>query len=474
LPALGKRARSDQKAALANLNRLINRGMASGFSGIVYDNRDAGHSELDMTDYPGMVVTRYDGPMKKRKINYGLADDLLFEAPVIGNSSTAYKLGQAPRSLPRSAMTNMPGPFFAYQNYARNQFYVYPEHHDHDAVDTYPANWPYMLISQGSSYKDRPFVSAAAWALAAMRPDTRDFVLRENLMVPTLQMILRRSQAHVRTRANYLSGPAHPTVFQQDDIRLDRIVALAQSLTPQTVPPAPVLQVLSDTFAPHAGLLGRSERLFDTAAAVARVWRGPEWEKTMVVAADTIGPPPAPDAEFHWVLLRGDPNLVQIESLDEKNTRARITVNWHDRRPINPRQKRLTDRVDIGLFLTQANVESAPAFISISFPTHQARKYAPGPDGSMRLSEVDYDALAAGRDYDPVLYWSAPWRDIYAYNATGLTGWRRIFTQDLPNQKFLADGSTEDGQHPAYTLGGQQNGSPFVKAVNLDVPIKSN
>lgn len=468
LPAPGKRARADQRAAYANLNRLINRGMAAGFSGIVYDNRDAGHSELDMADFPGMVVTRYSGPLRQRKVNYGLADDLLFEAPVIGNSSTAYKGTKAPRSLPRSAMINMPGPFFAFQNYLRNQFYVYPEHRDHDAVDTYPANWPYMMISQGSSYQDRPFVRAAAWALAAMRPDTRDFVLRENLMAPTLQMILRRSQAHVRTRASYFTGLAHPTVFQQDSLRLDRIVALAQSLAPDTVPPVPVLQVLSDEFASHAGLLNRSERLFDTGSAVARIWRGPEWEKTMVVAADSIGPPRAPDAKFHWVLLRGDPDLVRIEPLDPKGTRARISVNWHDRRPISPRDKRLSDRVDIGVFIAQKTVESAPAFVSISFPTHQRRRYAAGPDGKIRLEEVDFDALAAKRDYDPVLHWSAPWRDVYAYDNHAMTGWTRIFADATPEQHFMADGRTVNGRMPAYTLGGIKNGSPFVRVANFD------
>lgn len=473
LPPLPKRARADQRAAHANLNRLINSGRAAGFTGLLYDNRDAGHSELDLTRYPGLIITRYAKPLKDRKINYGLADDLLYGTPVIGNSSTAYKRGKAPRSLPRTAMTQMPGPTFAYQNYMLNQFYVYPEHRDHDAVDLYPANWPYMIISQGSSYQDRPFVAAAAWALAAMRPDTRAFLEQENLMVPTLQMILRRAQAHVRNRATYLSGAAHPTVFQQDALRYDRIVALAQSLTPETVPPVPVLKVLSESFAPRAGLIGRSERLFNTPAAIARVWRGPEWEKEMIVAADTLGVPLAPDARINWVLLRGDPDRVRIEPLDAQGSRARLTLNWHDRRPIAPRAKRLTDRVDIGVIVTQGALESAPAFVSVSFPTHQERRYEQSPDGSgsRLLVQIDYDALGAERPYDPVLHWSAPWRDVYDYAQGKVIGWTRVFMDDTPNQHFTADGRFENGQKAAYTLKGKKKGSPFLSVAISPAPV---
>ena len=86
-----------------------------------------------------------------------------------------------------------------------------------------------------------------------MTPETRAFVERERLTVPTLQMILRRSQAHIRTRAAYQSGPAHPSAFDQTALRLDRVVSLAHALRPETVPAMPVIKVLSDEFAPKAG-----------------------------------------------------------------------------------------------------------------------------------------------------------------------------------------------------------------------------
>ncbi|GFE52498.1 hypothetical protein So717_42510 [Roseobacter cerasinus] len=469
-------ARPDQRAAQANLARLINAGQAAGFAGLIYDNRDAGHSDLGHARYPGLVVTRYGPALQDRRLHYGLAEDLLFDGIVIGNSSTAFKSGRAPRSLPRAAMTSGVGPTFAYQNYRLNHFYVYPEHRDHDAVDLFPANWPYMIISQGSSYRDRPFVAAAVWALAAMRPDTRAMLQREDLVAPTLQMILRRSQAHVRNRATYLTGAAHPTVFQQSALRLDRVVALAQSLTPDTVPPVPMLQVLSETFAPRAGLIGRSERLFDTPGAIARIWRGPEWEKEMILATDTRGPARAADAKLHWVLLRGDPSRVRIEPLDESGTRARLTINWHDRRPIAPRAERLSDRVDIAVILTQGGVESAPAILSISFPTHQQRDYAAPdrPGAPPRLVSVDYDAIAAGRTYDPGLHWSAPWRDTPIYEEDRLTGWTRTFSDDRPNQRFLADGRFANGREAAYTLKGKEKGSPFLEVAEITLIDEQN
>lgn len=436
LPAVPKKTPEHERAARIYLNRLIHQGQAAGLGGLLYDNRDNGHSTPDLAGFPGLTAVTYGGALRERRLNYGLGNRVLFDRPTIGNSSTAHKGGTTPRSLPRSAMTRPPGALQAYQNYLANHFYVYPEHRDHDAVDRFPANWPYAVISQGSSYKDRPFVEAALWTTAAMTPETRAHVEREGLVVPTLQMILRRSQAHIRSPEAYLSGAAHPTVFQQDALRLDRMVALAQSLTPETVPPAPVFDILSESFAPRAGLAQLSERLFDTPAAVARVWRGFEWEKDMVLRAGAFGAANPQNLEFEWVLLRGDPERVRIEPLDEQGTRAKISLNWHDRRPVAPRAKRLTDRVDIGLFIRSGAMLSAPAFLSISFPTHQSRTYAPDAQGVMQLTDIDYGSAPAGRYYDPLLHWTAPWRD--TYDTSG--NWIRQYHDGRPTQRFGADG----------------------------------
>jgi len=67
---------------------------------------------------------------------------------------------------------------------------------------------------------------------------------------------------------------------------------------------------------------------------------------------------------------------------------------------------------------------SAPAFVSISFPTHETRRYGPGPDGTPRLIDVDYRAWDSS--YDPLLHWSADWRDVALWGSDGeLVGFER-------------------------------------------------
>lgn len=483
IPPLKKSAPAHRQAARSALNRLISSGRAAGFSGLLYDNRDADHSSLDPADYPGLVFVEYAGDLREKRLNYGLAETMLFPAITVGNSSTAFKRGRAPRSLPRDAMVRQGAAAQAFQGYLSNQIYVYPEHRDHDRVDRYPANWPYMIVSQGSSYQDRPFVQAALWVLAAMRPETRAYLEREGLAAPVVQTILRRSQRHVRTASAYLTGAAHPTVFDQDAIRLDRAVALAQALTPETVPPVALIEVLSDAFGTSAGLAGMSERLFDTPGAVARVWRGWEWEKEMVLSAATVptsgGTGGGADGgtgggvAFDWVVLRGDPDRVRITPLEADGSRARIAVAWHAPRPISPRTGRTSARVDIGVFARragtrglaesasprgqmQAHMHGPPAMLSISFPAHQSRVYAEAPGGGRRLMEIDY--RAAGEGADPLLHWQAPWRDVFVYEGRTLRGWERHAGPDEVILRYAADGTGPDGQKPAYRLARRQNG----------------
>jgi hypothetical protein len=208
--------------------------------------------------------------------------------------------------------------------------------------------------------------------------------------------------------------------------------------------------------------LQQTERLFDTPAAIARVWRGPEWEKEMLIKADAAGANETENIRYTWVLLRGDPSKVKIEPLGEDASRARLIINWHDRRPIAPRIKRQSDRVDIGVFISTPTMDSAPAFISISFPTHQQRIYAQSPAGEMRLQEVDYDALASNRAYDPLLHWSAPWRDRFEDGNGQSGGWIRSYNTGQPNVRFSADGRAENGQYTIYQLKRNSDGNTIL------------
>ncbi len=399
-------------------------GQAAGLAGVLYDNRDRGHSALDPDAFPQLVHIDYGEALRADGLDLGLAGPFLFDAPVLGNSSTALTSGAGARGLPRLAMTAGDGPGRAAQTALADHLYVYPVWRDHEALDLLPANWGYMVAAEGASRSDRPFLEAFALTLASFTPETRAAMAEARLMVPTLQMILRRSMAGITSDTAYLSGRAHPAVFDGSRVRPEAMMVLANRLTPDTLPPRALIAVEEEDFTDTAGLAGLSERLFDTPEAVARIWRGWEGRRSLRLAA---GAQPAGRAEgFVWVLLQGDSERVRIVPLDAGGRRVEVTLDWHDRRPAAPRSPRLTDRVDIAVFARRGDLWSAPAFLSIAFPGHEARSYAPGPDGAPRLISVDYDALGRGAEFDPWLHFSAPWADEAVYGPDGrLAGWRR-------------------------------------------------
>lgn len=448
----------DQSPEASLLRSLYGRGRAAGLAGVFYDNRDRGHSAMPAQLFPQLTRLEYDASLKVRGLDYGLAGMLTFPAITFGNSSTAITSGVSPRSQARLAMTEPMGPQRAWSGYRLNQIYIYPEHRDHDEVDLYPANWPYMLVSQGSSRSDKPFLRAVGMILAAFTPETRARLESLGLVSPTVQMVFRRAQTGVKTRADYLSGAAHPSAFSAQAIAPSAMISLANSLRPEDIPPVVELAVEAEDFSEHADLDARSERLFDTPSAIARLWRGLAWQHEMVVSAAATRDPNGRDLTFDWVLLRGDPARVTLTLLDPTGSRARITLNWQGRSfaplgfaaaPPDP----FTDRVDIGVFANNGVHDSAPAFISVSFPTHQQRSYAPVAGAGIQISEVDYDALGRKERYDPLLYWSAPWRDSYHYDAAGkMTGWSRQDASPTPATDYGADGNLADGGVVSYAI----------------------
>ncbi len=447
------------------LRRMAARGLASGLAAVIYDNRDRGHSVLPPEAFPQMPHLVYPPELVAQGLDYGLAGPFRFPAITLGNSSTAVTARPEWRSQTRLMMTIPGGPARAADDYAANALYIYPEHADHDAADMYPAAWPYTLTSQGSSHSDKPFLRTVALILAAMRPDTRARLQAEGLVAPTVQMILRRTQVGVRSRADYLSGAAHPSAFHNRALAPAAAVALANSLMPDAIPPVVRMNVLAEDFTGRSGLTGQSERLFDTPSAIARLWRGPAFTRAITVSAAATTDPNGRPLRFDWVLLRGDPAAVTITPLDDAGSRARITLNWQAARPA-PRtfvlppqaQPPLSTRIDIGVFARNGVHDSAPAFVSVALPLHEDRRYAPGPDGQMRLAEVDYDAVGRGQEFDPALWWSAPWRDRFAYDDTGaLAGWSRIGTRTDPqtgntarSTDYTADGLRRDGRAFRY------------------------
>lgn len=427
-PLLGPKMRRDGVRLLRHLRGEVD---INGFAGILYDNRDRGHSTLDPAAFPRLARLKYSAGLVDRQFDFGLAGRIFLPAVVLGNSSTAMTGGALRRSLPRLAMTN---PFWRAVTpllYANNHIYVYPEHHDYDAEDLYPINWPYMIVSQGSSGSDRAFLEAVAMTLAAFPADTFAALRETRLVAPTIQMILRRNLASVASREDYRSGLAHPPVFDSRRIRTGRMLAQAAEMRPEDIPPLVRLRVTEESFIAEAGLADLDERLLDSPAAIGRLWRDYAWEKTLTVTAEDTVAPDDRDVTFAWRILQGDPSLIRIEPLGPDARSARITIAWHDPWRLSAPQKngsveRRVSRVDIGVFANNGVHDSAPSIISIDFPEHQIRHYADAA-GSKQLTSIDYNARGREAYFDPILYWSAPWTDVAHYNeARALLGWDRL------------------------------------------------
>lgn len=410
------------------LTRWVAEGRAAGLHGDVYDNRDRGHSTLRREDHPRLAFSAYPQPAREAGFDYGLNEDLLFDAVVIGNSSTALT-GPAGRSQARHALSSARGAARAHQTYAANHLYVFPEHRDHDPDrgDLLHAAPVFFWVSQGSSRSDRPALRALTDVLAALRPETKALARSRGLLGPTARMILGRALTD-GSDAAWLDGAAHGTVLAVAEGALTgldrgRLIAEANALAAGEIPPWPRLRVVEeDAPAPGIELFGEglSERLYDTPSAVSRLARGAQGVRRYVLEAEAEDPNGRP-LDFHWRVLRGDPQKVSIAPLDAEGRRVALTIRTHGPRPVPGRPDVLSPRVDVGLFADNGTRLSAPAVFSLYFPQGRALSH----DAEGRPLEAEY--AADPRTYlDPVLFPRRDWRDVYDYAPDGaLLGWTR-------------------------------------------------
>ncbi len=465
-------------AALDILREHWKRGRAAGNAGDLYDNRDRGHSTLARQAFPQLAHVAYSPEAQAAELDYGLQDELLFDRPAFGNSSTAVTGGVLWRSLPRLAMTRADGtgPLRLWQNAEANALYVYPAHKDWtpDRGDLFPANTPYVLVSHGSSGSDQPFLEALALTYAAFRPDTKARLVQEHLLVPTVQMIFRRSLQHVTSRDGYLSGDANPAAFEGYAINPARMVSLAQSIAPDAIPPAVRIAVTQEDLGTEGIDFfgdGLSEQLFDTPGAIARVWRSQAATRTMTVSAAETRDPNGRELAFAWRLLQGDPSKVTITPSAD-GLSATITLAWHDPFVISDDNPVTTSRVDIGVFASNGVHDSAPAIVSWYFPPSEKRRLETGPDGRLRTAAIDHgnpDKAYA----DPILVPRADWRDDFAYAADGtLLGWTRVRGGRPPEAFDAAGRRLPDPDDPAtavavaYPLARADDGRLVVEEVD--------
>lgn len=464
------------------LSKWYEEGSAAGHIGDFYDNHDGDHSPLNLRKFPQLTAIKYDAEMKRRNLHNGLQSQLIYNAIVLGNSSTALTKGPLWRSQPRHALTLPGGAARLAVQYRSNHIYFYPEHRDHDPGhngkdgfgDVFPANTPYFVISQGSSGSDRPFMEAFAATLAAFRPDTKTRLRKNGLITPTLQMLFRRTSKLVENESDYFKGKAHPTVFKSENVDLTKMVKQAHALRAENIPPLAHISV-TEEMEEFPGRdyfdIGPRQKFITTPHAIARIHKTTALEYSITLDASTSADLDERKLTYKWTVLRGDNKRIKIEPTDKSGSKVKISVPWHERTPVQKGSKLYSNRVDIGLFVSNGTHWSTPAIFSIYHPDNQTRKYS--ADG--RILSVKYDPSIYT---DPRIDAPANWTDIYKYNDDmKLLGWTRT-RKDSEPQSFTPEGrlilaSNEKGEPTrstavAYVPKRQPNGIFHLEQVNVE------
>ncbi|MEZ5384224.1 MAG: hypothetical protein R3F13_01785 [Prosthecobacter sp.] len=370
------------------LNEWFLDGDAAGLSAITYENRDGQHSPLNTALYPQLQV--FHGKEK----NTGAATELR-KQPTIGNCSMASAATQL-GCLPRLYMMDPGGNRFLALQYLNNNLFVYPEHQDHDPGangiggygDLLPLNTPCLLISQGSSFTDQPFVQALLSTTAAFPKDTQKLLIEKRMLCPTLQSIFRQSNSLVQNPEDYFTGKAHPVVFDGTVINEEKMVQIAHEMTPEKIPPVALIKIIEETMIEpvknYFEIPGvYSWKISDTPVSVGRILRGNEAEHGMLLSLEqTINPGTKP-MQLRASILQGDPRFVRVESAPGKAV-MRVRVRWQP--PIINASRIRSHRIDIGIFADNGESISAPAIISFYMLPNEMHFY----DEQGRVSEIHY------------------------------------------------------------------------------------
>ncbi|MDZ4402153.1 hypothetical protein [Prosthecobacter sp.] len=384
--------RTDSVAKL--LNEWFVNGTAAGLKAISYENRDGQHSPLNTAQYPLLQV------FKGAENDKGAATQLRLQ-PTLGNCSMASGATQL-GCLPRLYMMDPGGNRFLAQQYLSNNLFIYPEHQDYDIGangigangigggygDLLPLNTPSLLISQGSSGTDQPFLQALLSTAAAFRPETQKLLIEKRLLMPTLQSIFRRSNKMIQVPEDYFTGKAHPPVFDGTQIDEEKMVRIAHDMTPEKIPPLVLLQVIEESKI-EAGknffeLPGPYPwQLSDTPVSIARILRGNEAEHGMLIGFEkTLNLTKSP-LQMRATVLQGDPRFVRIESAPGGNV-MRLRVRWQP--PVFTASGIRSHRIDIGIFADNGASISAPSIVSFYMLPNEMHFY----DEQGHVSEIHY------------------------------------------------------------------------------------
>ncbi|MFO7937438.1 MAG: hypothetical protein R6V06_07520 [Kiritimatiellia bacterium] len=410
---------------------------------LLYVNRDNNSGNIDFSEQPGVLKLKYCDEMKERKLHIGVPNSLFGEnlcghlIPVVGNSSMGFINSPYWRSQPR-ALFNDPN---AFKNqivlFFGNQLYCYPAYSDYqiETGDLFPANTPYYVAVSGKAKTEHGYVKAIARAIGALAPETRDYLTANGLIMPTIQQMLRNSQKTVTGHRTYMSGIAHPAVFQPDQLDIDRLMHLAGNLTTNNLPPMLAINVEDKSgLVPELDMATcvYSENLFDTHLAVAKVFRGFPYRRKYEVEVHCDNP----EASIRCVLLQGTARKFSVKQSAEDPDKWIVELAYHQpfRTEIAGGRSIMTSRVDIGFFAETGQAVSLPAVLSIYSAGNEQRIY----DEDEHLVSIDYRRGTIPYT-DPLIFYSRNWKDEFIHDDEGrIIGWNRI--RPRKKERFTAYG----------------------------------
>ena len=408
----------------------ISDGTGASNLGDIYVNRDHGHSPLTVGDFPGIVSVKYCPAAHAAQLDLDHPNTLFPNCAVFGNISRARLGGAFWRSLGRASMTDSGLAMRMHLLYRNNQFWVMPAHHDFgkkDIGDVFPGIAPFQFITVGSSWSDQGFLRAALAASASFPKETKQAIIRQHLMGPTLQWLMRSAQRGVKTEDDYLSPKAHPAAFPGSRLDRVRLVEKAHALRPEQIPPLAALNLINSKIRPLRYPVPvrdfpdtSSEILYNTPSAICLVLRAPDGIRKFQFRAHGEGASRTAATVFTWRVMHGDASAVKIAAIpDDANATpekgfVQITV---DRRNIK-------ERIDVACFAKADGTEwGAPSFISFFPIPQEARVYR--PDG--KIASIDY-SNPEGVYSDPLVSLPRHWKDTYSYDDTGkMLGWIRSY-----------------------------------------------
>lgn len=326
-----------------------------GNEGDLYFNRDRGHSNLPIKEFPGLTPVSMGSAAKEKGVDLDFPN-VSFPYPVFGNCSRALVAGPMWRSLPRALVTSQAFRLKAMSHfYLSNQIWVFPVVNDCPPLgkygDVFASQTPYWIATQGRSWSDQYYLKAALEVSRTLKPEVKKEIVSRGHLAPTVQAIIRRSLKSVTNETDYLTSQAHPTAFPANGLDMARLKNLASSLAADSIPPVVQIKgVAVGQTKNREEISGLPELSYVSPCAWAFVLRKSDESRVFIIGATGAD-------EYSFAEVHGQKGAAKIEKLGADV--ARITI---DKTLITQ-----SNRVDIAIFGRSKKSDwGAPAFVSFA------------------------------------------------------------------------------------------------------------